>query len=216
MTIDSTLKQRVLDELRWDPKIDAAHIGVTANHGAVALTGHVNSYPEKLAATEAAKRVWGVKAVADDIEVHLPTEHRTDDVNIAQKIAGILEWAVSIPKNAVKAKVRDGIVMLTGSVDWNHQRAHVVQQVQHIAGVTAVVNSIDIVGQPAPEDIKEKIEAALKRNSQHEATQIVVSVSDDTVTLEGKVKAFYERDLVQRAAWSAPGVQNVVDKIHIA
>ncbi|MEM6462586.1 MAG: BON domain-containing protein [Pseudomonadota bacterium] len=216
MVPDQTLKQRVLDELRWDTKLNEAHIGVTAFDGSITLGGHVTNFPEKYAAVEAAKRVRGVKAVADEINVHLPSEHRLDDSDIAKRIAHVLEWNVSIPESDVKARVRDGYVILTGEVDWHQQRSHIVRQVEHVGGIRDVTNQIMLKKRPVSEDIKEQIQSALHRNSEKEADQITVSVSGDTVTLEGCVRDLYERDLVEDAAWSAAGVRHVVDNIRIS
>ncbi|MCR9139676.1 MAG: BON domain-containing protein [Alphaproteobacteria bacterium] len=216
MIPDSTLKQRVLDELRWDTKVNDAHIGVTASDSSVTLSGHVTNFPEKFAAGEAAKRVRGVKAVADEIKVHLPVEHRRDDSDIAERIAHVLEWNISIPNNNIQAKVRKGSVTLSGEVEWQHQRSHVEQQVRHVGGIRDVSNHITVKKEVTTAEIKKKIEDALQRNSEREAEQINVSVSGDTVTLEGQVKAFYERDLIKRAAWAAPGVRRIVDNIRVS
>ncbi|MCP4319801.1 MAG: BON domain-containing protein [Hyphomicrobiales bacterium] len=216
MISDSTLKQLVLDELRWDTKVDEAHIGVTASDGSVTLSGHVTNFPEKYSAAQAAKRIRGVKAIADEIDVNLPTEHRLDDSDIAKRIAHVLEWNISIPDSNVKAKVRGGFVTLTGEVEWQHQRAHILQQVQHVAGIKGLSNYITLKERPTPVNVKKEIEAALSRNSEKEARQINVTVSGDTVTLNGEVRDFYERDLIEDAAWSAPGVRYVVDNVRIA
>ncbi|MEX3007247.1 BON domain-containing protein [Hoeflea sp. TYP-13] len=216
MIPDSTLKQRVLDELRWDTKVDEAHIGVTASDGSITLSGHVESFPEKYSAAEAAKRVRGVKAIADEIDVHLPTEYRWDDSDIAERIAHVLEWNVSIPDSNVQAKVRGGFVTLTGEVEWQHQRSHILQQVQHVGGIKGLANHITLKERPTPANVKKEIEAALYRNSEKEAQQINVTVSGNTVTLNGEVRDFYERDMIEDAAWSAPGVRYVVDNIRIA
>ncbi|MCP4317263.1 MAG: BON domain-containing protein [Hyphomicrobiales bacterium] len=216
MIPDNTLKQRVLDELRWDTKVNQAHIGVTASDGSITLSGHATSFPEKYAAGEATKRVRGVKAVADEIKVHLPTEHRLDDSDIAKRIAHVLEWNVSIPDNNVRAKVRDGFVTLTGEVDWHHQRSHILRQIEHVGGIREISNQITLRARPTSDNVKKEIEDALYRNSEKEAKQIRVSIIGDTVTLDGQVKDLYERDLVKDAAWSAPGVRHVVDNIRVA
>lgn len=215
MIADSTLKQLVLDELRWDTKVNDAHIGVTASDGSVALSGHVTSFPEKFAAAEAAKRVRGVKTVADEIDINLPTEFRRDDSDIAKRIAHVLEWNVSIPDSNVKAKVQGGFVSLSGEVEWQHQREHIEQQVRHVAGVKGILNRILLKERATSADVKKEIEDALHRSSEKEAERIRVTVSGDTVTLDGHVKAYYERKLIERAAWSAPGVRHVIDHIEI-
>lgn len=213
MTRDSDLKRLVLDELQWDPKVDHAHIGVTASDGSITLSGHVSSYGSKFAATDALKRVRGVKAIADEIEVNLPTEHRKDDSDIAERIAHVLEWNVSIPENTVKANVRNGFVTLTGKVDLQHQREHIEKQIQHVGSVTGIANRISLRTVAVPDDIKKRIEDALHRSAELEAQNVKVSVKGDTVTLEGRVQAYFERELAERAAWTAPGVKHVVDHL---
>lgn len=212
---DMQLKQSVLDELHWDAQVDAAHIGVTSSDGSVTLNGRVTSYPEKTAAINAAKRVRGVKAVADEIEVHLASDSREDDSDIAERIAHVLEWNVSVPEKNVQAKVRGGIVTLTGEVEWQHERKHVEAQVRHVSGVVGLLNQIHVKPKVSPSNVKAEIEDALFRNAELEADEVRISVSGDTVTLDGQVKAYYERDLVERAAWAAPGVRQVVDHIRI-
>lgn len=216
MIPDSTLKQRVLDELRWDTKVNHAHIGVTTSDGSVTLSGHVTNFPEKFAAGEAAKRVRGVKAIADEIDVSLPTEHRRDDGDIAQRIAHVLEWNISIPDNNIQAKVRGGFVTLNGEVEWQHQRVHIEQQVRHVGGIKGVSNHITLKTRATKDNVKQNIQDALHTNSEKEAEEIKISVSGDTVTLEGRVKAFYERDLIKQAAWATPGVRHIVDNIRIS
>ncbi len=216
MMPDSTIKQRVLEEIRWDPIVDETHIGVTTSDGSVALIGHVSSFPEKYAACEAAKRVKGVKAVADEIAVNLPTEIRLDDGRIAERIARILEWSVSVPNSSVKARVQDGFVTLTGEVDWQHQRSQISDHVRHVAGVRGLTNQLTLKPRATSADVRKEIKDALFRNTEREVRQINVTVSGDTVTLSGSVNALYQRDLVESAAWSAPGVRQVIDHICVS
>lgn len=216
MVSDFDLKQRVLDELDWDVAVDAAHIGVTAADGSVTLSGHVASYPEKLSALEAARRVRGVRVVADDIEVHLPAALRRDDSDIAARIAHVFESNVSIPDAEVKAKVSNGYVTLTGQVDWEHQRRHIEAQVRHVGGVRSVSNAITLKARVTPKDVKDRIEKALHRNADLEASNVRVSVNGDRVVLDGSVKAYYEKQLIERAVWAAPGVRDVVDHLHLS
>lgn len=216
MINDASLKQLVLDELTWDPKVDEAHIGVTTSDGSVTLTGHVASYASKWAALDALKRVRGVKAVADEIEVNLPTEYRKDDSDIAERIAHVLEWNIAIPNSDIKASVRNGFVTLTGKVDWQHQRRDVEKQVAHVGSVKGVINRLTLKSRVTPGNVKKKIEEALVRSADVEAKGVKVTVAGDTVTLDGKVKAYYERELAERAAWTAPGVRHVVDHLKVA
>jgi len=216
MINDASLKQLVVDELKWDPKVDETHIGVTTSDGSVTLMGHVTSYASKWAALDALKRVRGVKAIADEIEVNLPTEYRRDDSDIAERIAHVLEWNIAIPNSDIKASVRNGFVTLTGKVDWQHQRQDVEKQVAHVGSVKGVINRLTLKSRTTPANVKKKIEEALVRSADLEAKGVKVTVAGDTVTLDGKVKAYYERELAERAAWTAPGVRHVVDHLKVA
>lgn len=216
MISDAQLKQRVLDEISWDTRVDEAHIGVTTSDGAVTLTGRVNNYPEKYAAVDAAKRVHGVKAVADEVDVCLSEQYRCDDSTIAGHIAHVLQCNVSIPDSNIQAKVQNAFVTLSGEVDWQHQRAHIAQQVRHVSGIKGITNLITLKARPTPDKVKEKIEDALVRNSEKEARNIKVSVTGETVTLDGTVNSLYERDLVEDAVWKAPGVRFLVDHIRVS
>ena len=215
MIDDAELKQLVLDELQWDPKVDHAHIGVAATEGAVSLSGHVFSYASKYAAVEAVKRVNGVKAISDEIEVNLPTEHRRDDAEIARNLAHVLEWNVSAPGNTVKATVSDGVVTLSGSVESQHQRDHIEDQITHVGSISGIRNRIALKPKANEDDVKKQIEDALKRSAEVEASSVDVAVRGDTVVLRGAVKALYERGLIEKAAWAAPGVKHVEDHIQI-
>ncbi len=216
MITDAKLKDLVLDELKWDPKVDEAHVGVTASDGSVTLSGHVSSYASKYNAMDAVRRVRGVKAIADEIDVNLPTEYRRDDSDIAERIAHVLECNISIPDNNVKASVHNGYVTLTGEVEWQHQRRDIEKQVAHVGSVAGITNRISLRTAVTPANVKSKIEKALKRSADLEAENLKVTVSGDTVTLDGKVKAYYERELAEQAAWTAPGVRRVLDHIRVA
>jgi osmotically-inducible protein OsmY len=212
---DKVLHQAVLDELEWDPSFNAAHIGVVVDDGVVTLTGHVESYAEKVAAERAAKRVAGVRGVAQQIEVRYPGDKKTADDQIAKRALDILSWNTTIPKDRIQVIVQKGWVSLSGQVDWWYQRSNAENAVRRLSGVTGVTNTISVKPQVQATDVKNRIEKALKRHAEVEATGIRVSVAGGKVTLEGKVKAFYERDLAERTAWSAPGVTAVEDRISI-
>ena len=213
---DRTLKQAVEDELEWEPSINAEHIGVTAEDGVVTLTGHVGSYAEKFTAEKAAKRVKGVRAIAQEIEIRFPNDKKTSDDQIAKRALDIIAWDSTIPKDKVQVRVQDGFVTLSGQVDWHYQRADAEHAVRKLAGITGLFNEIQVKPKVQASDVKLRIENALKRNADLEASSIKVSVLNGRVTLDGKVKALYERDLAERTAWSAPGVISVEDHISIA
>lgn len=216
MKTDKELQQDVMDELIWEPSIDSAHIGVTASKGVVTLTGHVASYAEKVAAEKAAKRVKGVHAVAQEIDVVFPSMPKRHDDEIAERIAKMLEWDALVPDDRVQAKVEKGWVTLTGTVDWQYQKTAAERDASRASGVKGVSNLITLKPSVTPGDVRSKIEAAFKRNAELESAGLQVTAIGSKVILSGKVKALYERDLAHRAAFSAPGVTQVEDHITVA
>jgi osmotically-inducible protein OsmY len=212
---DKTLRQAVMDELEWEPSIGAQHIGVAVEDGVVTLTGHVASYTERFAAEKAVKRVKGVRAIAEEIEVRFPNDKRTSDDQIARRALDVIAWDSTIPKDKIQIKVQNGFVTLTGEIDWFYQRDDAEAAVRKLTGVKGLSNEIKIKPQVRVTDVKQRIETALKRNAEVEADAIKVTVQDGRVILDGKVKAWYERDLAERTAWSAPGVISVEDRISI-
>jgi osmotically-inducible protein OsmY len=212
---DMKLKKAVEEELEWEPSIDAEHIGVTAEDGVVTLSGHVESYAQKYAAEAATRRVKGVRAIAEEIEVRFPGDRKLADDQIAKRALDVISWNSTIPKDCVQVKVQNGVVTLFGEADWYFQRDNAESAVRRLSGVKGLVNEIKIKPKVQASDIKNRIETALKRNAEVEADAIRVSVLNGRVTLDGKVKAWYERDLAERTAWSAPGVVAVEDRISI-
>jgi len=213
---DIDLRQNVLDELEFEPSIDAANIGVAAENGVVTLTGHVASYAQKIAAERAAWRVKGVKAIAQEIEVRLPGDKKINDDELAQRALNILAWASTSLRDAVKIKVANGWVTLTGKVNWNYQRVTAESEVRKLTGVVGVTNSIELIPSVQTADVRKHILDALKRHAELEAIQIRVDVRDGgTVHIEGKVDNWDERRAVERAAWSAAGVRAVENRVTI-
>ena len=212
---DIQLRQEVLDELEFDPVIDAAHIGVTVDGGVVTLTGHVSSYAEKLAAEAAVRRVRGVRAIAEEIEVRYPGHKQTSDDEIARRALSILRWDVFVPDEAIKLTVHKGLVTLAGEVQRYFQKYAAETAIRKLSGVTGVVNDITIKPTANVANIKGKIEDALKRHAEVEAKGIRVTVLNDEVTLDGKVDSWDERQAVISAAWSAPGVRLVEDNLTV-
>jgi osmotically-inducible protein OsmY len=215
MISDLELRQDVLDELEFEPSVNAAHIGVAANRGVVTLTGFVTSYAEKAAAERATRRVKGVKAIAEEIEVRLPSDTKRSDDEIAARALDILKWQVGLPADRITIKVERGIVTLTGEVDWQFQKADAEHAVHKLTGVINVVNQVRVSAPVRASEIKEKIEKALQRSAEVEASGITVQTEGGRVVLSGKVRAWYERDIAERAAWSAPGVTEVQDHLSI-
>ncbi len=212
---DKQLQKIVSAALEWAPDVSSAHIGVTAKDGVVTLTGHVVRYAEKVAAERVASRVKGVRAIAEEIEVRLPGEFNTDDEAIAAKAVNILSWDTMLPSGRIEVKVQHGWVSLTGEVDWQYQRALAAQDMHRLNGVKGISNQILLAKQLQPADVRLKVEDALKRDAALEAAGIQVATENHTVTLSGHVRSWHEREVAERAAWSAPGVTNVVDRIAI-
>jgi osmotically-inducible protein OsmY len=210
---DKVLRQFIIDDLNFEPSIDSANIGVAVENGVVTLSGHVASYAEKIAAERAVQRVRGVKAIAQEIEVRYPDQAKRSDDEIAQRALNILKWSVQFPADRIQVKVEKGWVTLSGTVPWQYQRLAAESAVRKLSGIRGVTNLIEIKPQVAASDVQRKITDSLKRNAEVEADSIRVVVDNDKVILEGKVKTWYERGLAKRAAWSAPGVTMVEDRL---
>ena len=214
MKSDAQLKSDVEAELRWEPRVDAAEIGVSVKNGVVQLDGHVGSYYEKWAAERAALRVSNVKAIASEIKVELlPSATRTDE-DIARVAKNHLDWDYSVP-DTVKVKVTDGMVTLEGKAEWQYQKEEAERVVRPLMGVKGVFNAIDVTPRASAIDVKVKIEDALKRSAETDAKHIKVETSNGKVTLRGTVSSWAKREAAEHAAWAAPGVTRVEDLITV-
>lgn len=211
---DKALKQLVEDELEFEPSIDAADIGVSVDHGIVHLTGRVPNYLQKSAAEAAVKRVKGVRGYVEDLQISTFQSLYSDE-SIAERAANVIDWDVSIPDRAVQVKVEGGRVTLTGKVSWEYQRAAAESAVRRLPGVTGVINDIGLKPTVSATDVKRRIEDALRRQADLDAQAVTVVVEGSKVRLNGKVKAWFERDVIKRAAWAAPGVLAVEDRVSI-
>ena len=215
MKTDSQLQQDVIAELKWEPSVNAAQIGVEVKDGIVTLAGHVGSYAEKWDAERAAQRVSGVKALAIEMDVKLAGSSKRNDADIAGSAESALQWITYLPKNSVKVMVEDGWITLSGEVDWEYQRQTAAGAVRYLMGVKGVRENIAIKSKVSLSAVKSDIEAALKRRAHADAQKISVEVRGADVTLSGTVHSWSERDLATHSAWGTPGVHNVVNNITV-
>ena len=216
MKTDLQLQQDVQAELKWEPSVNAAQIGVEVKDGIVTLAGHVNSYAEKYGAEHAAQRVSGVRALAIEMDVKLLGSSKRSDADIARSVENGLQWATFLPKDHVKVMVENGFVTLTGEVDWEYQRQAATTAVRYLMGVTGVSDQMSIKKPKVSSSaVKSDIEAALKRRASADAQKISVEVHGTDVTLTGKVHSWSGRDLARNSAWGTSGVQSVTDNMTV-
>ena len=213
MKTDTQLQHDVTAELAWEPSVNAAQIGVEVKGGIVTLAGHVDSYGAKWNAERAAQRVAGVKGLAVEMDVKLPGASQRTDADIARSAENVLSWSSYLPADGVKVLVEKGWVTLTGQVHWEFERQGAAELVRHLMGVTGVSDQIAIQQKVSATVVKADIEAALEHRAHNDAQTIDVSVKGGDVTLSGTAHNWAERDLARQAAWSAPGVHNVVDNV---
>lgn len=216
MSNDNQLQHDVLAELKWEPSVTAAHIGVAAKDGVVTLSGHVENYMSKYAAERAARRVQGVRGVAEEIEVHLPSDNRKTDDEIAKAVLDRLAWNVMIPRNAIKVKVERGFVTLSGEVEWHYQQEAAMHDVQHLHGVVGVANDVTLMAQAVNvAEISTDIQHALKRSWYTRPDSISVTANHGKVKLTGFVHSPYARFVASEAAWNARGATSVENDLVI-
>jgi osmotically-inducible protein OsmY len=212
---DVDLQRTVIDELDWEPSVNAAGIGVTVTGSVVTLSGYVPTYAEKRAAERAVLRVAGVHGVADEIEVRLPSMFERTDAELAKAALDALHWNVYLPEEKIKVKVEDGWITLEGKVEWKYQRDRAEQAVRTLKGVLGVVTLLEIEPRTSPLGVKEKILKALQRIAAEDAEHIQVVAEGGKVTLRGTVRTWMERDEAETAAWSAPGVTEVHNLVDV-
>jgi osmotically-inducible protein OsmY len=213
MKTDAELQKDVMDELKWEPTVAAAEIGVAVKDGVVTLSGHVDSYAKKWGAERAATRVFGVKWVVEEIQVRLLQPLGLTDEDIARRAANALEWNVLVPHDRIKVMVRNSWVTLSGEVDWGYQQDTAEDAVRYLLGVVGVSNQITVKPPAKPLDVEAKILSAFQRNAVLDARRIKVETRGGKVILSGSVRSWVEREQAESAAWAAPGVSEVESNI---
>jgi osmotically-inducible protein OsmY len=216
MDRNQQLQQRVMEALAWEPKVHATQIGVSVDSGLVMLSGIVHSYAEKWAAGRAAERVKGVRALMDEITVNLSDEFQRGDLEIARAAINTLEWDAMVPRDRIKVIVQEGWITLDGIVDLNFQKVEAENVVANLLGVKGVTNRIEVSALVSPRNIKREIKKALERSAKVDPKAVSVELDGTRVILSGVVKSWRERKEAERAAWAAPGISNVENKIEIA
>jgi len=215
MSDDYKIKQDVIDELDWDPEVEASRVGVEVTDGAVTLLGTVETYRQKQAAHNAAKRVAGVRSLVDKLEIELPVQHRLSDEGLAERVAHVLNWNVSADAKDVQAEVENGVVTLTGELDYNFQRQNILKNIQHVSGVVNVIDQMTVRPKVSATDVEDRIRNALTRHAEIESENVSVRVLDGVVTLEGTAESLDEMDRIEQAAWAGPGVVNVINNLRL-
>ena len=213
---DEEIQRDILEELKWDTRVRPNEVGVAVKDGVVTLTGWVDSYLKKMAAEEAAHRVRGVKAVVNDIEVRLPSSAERTDEDLAKAALNALQWQAGVPADKIDVTVSHGWVTLKGEVEYGYQKREAERAVERLSGVRGVINLIQVKPRLSPTDLKQKIEQALIRNAEMDASRITVEVQGSKVILHGTVRSYAEKRAAEEAAWAAPGVSEVENHITIS
>ena len=215
MKTDADLKRDVNAELAWDPAVKSTAIGVAVKDGVVTLTGHIDTFAEKHAASRAVRRVAGVKAIALELDVKLAPDHKRSDTDIATSAEQALKWNTLVPVEAIRLTVDHGWITLQGDVEWDYQRRSAEKAIRPLMGVVGISNEIVLRARPRVADLSRRIEGALMRQAIREAQRVKIAVEGTTVTLSGTMHSWQERDAVQGVAWSAPGVGDVINQLRV-
>jgi len=215
MKSDTEIQRDVQNEMQWDPSLEESAIGVKVHDGVVTLLGDVPHYSDRWTAEDIAKRVSGVRAVANDIEVKIPALGERSDTDIASAAVNALEWNVSLGSADIKAVVRHGWITMSGQVKFGYQKSAAESAVRYLLGVKGIINDITVKPSIKMIDVKQKIEDAFQRQARLDAKDIDVDVEDNQITLKGSVHSWREKDDAARAAWAAPGVAKVENKLQV-
>lgn len=215
MKNDTQIQKDIIDQLKWEPFLNAAEIGVAVKHGVVTLSGQVDSYSKKLAAENAAKKIEGVKAIAEEIQIGVSPACNKTDAEIAEAVLNALKWHAAVREDKIKIKVEDGNVRLEGRVEWEFERNNAKMAVENLTGVRSVTNLITVKPRITTSDIQHKISAAFHRSATIDSVKINAEVAGSKIILRGKVRSYAEKEDAEKAAWNAPGVTSVDNRIKI-
>ena len=215
MKSDNQIQKDVMEELRWDPYMESSEIGVAVKNSIVTLSGQVDSYPKKLVAENAAKKIAGVKAIAEDIQIGVSPAYNKTDADIAEAVLNALKWNTAVQEEKIKIKVENGNVTLEGEVEWEYQRINAKTAIENLTGVRSVFNLIGMKPKISASDIEKKISSAYHRSATIDSAKITADVTGSRVTLRGMVRSLTEKEDAEVAAWNAPGVTSVTSKIEI-
>jgi osmotically-inducible protein OsmY len=213
MKNDNQIHENVVQQLHWEPFLNATHISVAVNNGIVTLSGTVDTYAQKVTAERAAKKVLGVKGIATDTQIAVSPVSGKTDLQISESVLNVLKWNSAVPEHRIKVTVRNGIVLLEGEVDWEYQRSSAIHEISNLTGVTNVINHITVKAADVAPDLKSQISAAIHRTATTSLDSIFVEVSDSSVILRGRVYSLAERDEAVEAAWCAPGITKVESQL---